>query len=47
MTFAKAFVRYFLMRYRGERGLYKLFNEDVIDDIHEVKENHFLIDSEA
>jgi hypothetical protein len=35
LGFAKSFVRAYLLRYRSERGLFSLFNEDVIDDYHD------------
>lgn len=35
LGFVKVFVRAYLLRYRGERGQFLLFNEDDIEDHHE------------
>lgn len=45
LGFIKAFVRAYLLRYRGERGLFMLYNEDVLDDHHEPNEKDLLLDS--
>lgn len=47
MVFAKAFVRYYLLRFRGERGLFKLYNEDIITDLHEPNDQNLMIDQDV
>lgn len=45
LGFIKAFVRAYLLRYRGERGLFLLYNEDIIEDVHMHNDKNLLIDS--
>jgi hypothetical protein len=45
LGFIKAFVRAYLLRYRGERGLFKLYNEDHLEDHHEPNDKDLLIDA--
>ena len=35
LSFIKAFIRSYLLRFRNERGLFVLLNEDVIEDLHQ------------
>ena len=35
LGFVKVFVRAYLLRYRGERGLFLLVNEDSVEDYHD------------
>jgi hypothetical protein len=46
MTFLKAFTRAYLVRYRGERGLFKLFNEDIVYDKHDPNDKFLMIDED-
>ena len=45
LGFIKAFVRAYLLRYRGERGLFLLYNEDIIEDVHNYNDKSLLINS--
>lgn len=45
LGFIKAFVRAYLLRYRNERGLFLLHNEDTLEDRHEPNSTGLLIDS--